>query len=170
MPKSDLDHFLQLRIPKTTMATIDHMISTHSELAALNRCSFIRKAVGFALASISAEVDSRGTDTLTSSSSAPPNTTNQILKNRFAHLVQSHGSIFVVGLTDEIQRQMFDGKTLVHSFRSGLMFFDRANHCYRRPSKFFDSGGIQISEPEKFQAEWRIHKSGENWPYPPNDD
>jgi hypothetical protein len=53
--KTDLDHALQLRLTKTTVADIDDVIATVPELCGFNRCRFIRAAVLYALASISEE-------------------------------------------------------------------------------------------------------------------
>jgi hypothetical protein len=50
--KTDLDHFLQLRLPKETVADIDDVIATASQLGGFNRCRFIRYAVRYALDSI----------------------------------------------------------------------------------------------------------------------
>jgi hypothetical protein len=57
--KSYSDHFLQLRIPKYSVADIDKVISAIAQLKGLSRCAFIRHAVCYALASISPEVDPR---------------------------------------------------------------------------------------------------------------
>ena len=53
--KTDLDHFMQLRLSKATVGEIDGMIAKTPELAGFNRCRFVRYAVGFALASLSGE-------------------------------------------------------------------------------------------------------------------
>jgi hypothetical protein len=53
---TDLDHRLQLRLPKTTVADIDDVIATVPQLCGYNRCRFIRAAVQYALASIVEEV------------------------------------------------------------------------------------------------------------------
>jgi len=53
--KTDLDHFLQLRLPKETVAEIDNAIATVPLLGSFNRCRFIRFAVGYALDSIADE-------------------------------------------------------------------------------------------------------------------
>jgi len=50
--KTDLDHFLQLRLPKETVADIDDVIATAPQLGGFNRCRFIRYAVRYALESI----------------------------------------------------------------------------------------------------------------------
>ena len=50
--KTDLDHFLQLRLPKETVADIDDVIATAPQLGGFNRCRFIRYAVRYALDSI----------------------------------------------------------------------------------------------------------------------
>ena len=52
---TDLDHRLQLRLPKNTVADIDDVIATIPQLCGYNRCRFIRCAVQYALASISEE-------------------------------------------------------------------------------------------------------------------
>jgi len=52
MQKTDLDHFMQLRLSKATIAQIDGVIATAPELSGFSRCRFIRCAVGFALASL----------------------------------------------------------------------------------------------------------------------
>lgn len=52
---TDLDHRLQLRLPKNTVAEIDDVIATVPQLCGYNRCRFIRAAVQYALASISEE-------------------------------------------------------------------------------------------------------------------
>jgi len=61
-PNSDLDHCLQLRVAKTTIATIDGVIATTPELASFNRCRFIREAVAFTLASIIGKVHATHTE------------------------------------------------------------------------------------------------------------
>ncbi len=53
--KTDLDHALQLRLPKATVAEIDDAIATLDWLGGFNRCKFIRYAVGYALDSIAEE-------------------------------------------------------------------------------------------------------------------
>lgn len=50
--RTDLDHFLQLRLSKDTVAEIDAVIATLSPLGGFNRCRFIREAVRYALDSI----------------------------------------------------------------------------------------------------------------------
>lgn len=50
--KTDLDHFLQLRVSPVTIADIDVVIATTPELSGFNRCRFIRYAVAFVLASL----------------------------------------------------------------------------------------------------------------------
>jgi Arc/MetJ-type ribon-helix-helix transcriptional regulator len=50
--KTDLDHALQLRLPKTTVAEIDDVIATVPQFCEYNRCRFIRHAVRYALDSI----------------------------------------------------------------------------------------------------------------------
>ncbi len=53
--KTDLDHALQLRLPKATVADIDDAIATVSALDGFNRSKFIRCAVLYTLASIAEE-------------------------------------------------------------------------------------------------------------------
>jgi hypothetical protein len=55
MSKTTLDHFLQLRLQKHIVNEIDEVIGTVPDLSGFNRCRFIRYAVAFALASITAE-------------------------------------------------------------------------------------------------------------------
>jgi hypothetical protein len=55
--KANLHHFLQLRLAKDTVAAIDDAISATPQMAGFNRCKFIRYAVLYALASISAQPD-----------------------------------------------------------------------------------------------------------------
>jgi Arc/MetJ-type ribon-helix-helix transcriptional regulator len=56
MPNTrDLNHFLQLRLSKHTVAEIDDAIAMVPQLCGYNRCHFIRKAVRYALASIEEE-------------------------------------------------------------------------------------------------------------------
>jgi hypothetical protein len=50
--KTDLDHFLQLRLPRSVVAEIDDVLATVPQLGAYNRCRFIRYAVYYALDSI----------------------------------------------------------------------------------------------------------------------
>jgi hypothetical protein len=50
--RTELDHALQLRLPKTTVADIDDVIATIPQLCGFNRCRFIRNAVRYALDSI----------------------------------------------------------------------------------------------------------------------
>jgi hypothetical protein len=50
--KTDLDHALQLRLRKTTVAHIDDVLATVPQLCGFNRCRFIRAAVLYTLASI----------------------------------------------------------------------------------------------------------------------
>jgi hypothetical protein len=57
--KTDLDHFLQLRVSTATITEIDAVIATTQELSGFNRCRFIRYAVGFVLASLVGKPDSR---------------------------------------------------------------------------------------------------------------
>jgi hypothetical protein len=50
MPRNkDLNHFMQLRLKKQTVAEIDDAIATAPQLCGFNRCKFIRAAVQFAL-------------------------------------------------------------------------------------------------------------------------
>lgn len=51
----DLNHFLQLRLKKQTVAAIDDAIATVPQLYGFSRCKFIRAAVQYTLASISEE-------------------------------------------------------------------------------------------------------------------
>lgn len=56
MPRNrDLNHFMQLRLSKHTVADIDDAIAVVPQLCGYNRCRFIRTAVRYALASISEE-------------------------------------------------------------------------------------------------------------------
>jgi hypothetical protein len=55
--KTNLHHFLQLRLSKDTVADIDDAIAAAPQMAGFNRCKFIRYAVLYALASISAQPD-----------------------------------------------------------------------------------------------------------------
>ena len=55
MSKTDLDHFLELRLSKNTITDIDEVISTIPALNCFTRCRFIRTAVTYALANISDE-------------------------------------------------------------------------------------------------------------------
>lgn len=50
--KTDLDHYLQLRVTKRTIVQMDNAIATVPDLAGSTRCGFIRSAIGFALASL----------------------------------------------------------------------------------------------------------------------
>jgi hypothetical protein len=50
--KPDLNHALQLRLTKETVADIDNVIATIPQLCGFNRCRFIRNAVRYALDSI----------------------------------------------------------------------------------------------------------------------
>jgi hypothetical protein len=50
--KSDLDHFLQLRLSNYTVAETDDALATVPQLVGFNRCRFIRYAVRYALNSI----------------------------------------------------------------------------------------------------------------------
>jgi hypothetical protein len=58
--KTDLDHFMQLRLARTTIAQIDSVNSTTPELTGFNRCRFIRYAIGFALESVQREASASG--------------------------------------------------------------------------------------------------------------
>jgi hypothetical protein len=49
---ANLDHFLQLRLPKETVAEIDEAIEHVPQLIGFNRCGFIRHAVHYVLDSI----------------------------------------------------------------------------------------------------------------------
>ena len=49
---TDLDHALQLRLPKHTVAEIDEVIETVPNLCDFNRCRFIRAAIRYALYSL----------------------------------------------------------------------------------------------------------------------
>jgi hypothetical protein len=49
--KSNLDHRLQLRLPKETIADIDAVIASHPQLGTMSRCLFIRYAVHYGLLS-----------------------------------------------------------------------------------------------------------------------
>ena len=50
MPRNkDLDHFMQLRISKQTVAEIDDAIATDPLFCGFSRCKFIRASVKFAL-------------------------------------------------------------------------------------------------------------------------
>ena len=56
MPRNrDLNHFMQLRLSKHTVADIDDAIAVVPQLCGYNRCRFIRTAVRYALASIEEE-------------------------------------------------------------------------------------------------------------------
>lgn len=56
MPRNkDVNHFLQLRLMKQTVAEIDDAISTLPVLCGFSRCKFIRAAVQYTLASIEEE-------------------------------------------------------------------------------------------------------------------
>ena len=57
--KTDLTHFLQLRVSKETIEHIDDVIAAMPDVAGLNRCRLIRYALQYALASISAEPNLR---------------------------------------------------------------------------------------------------------------
>jgi hypothetical protein len=58
--KTELDHALQLRIPKSTVADIDDAIATVPVLDGFNRSKFIRCAVLYTLASIAEEKGQEG--------------------------------------------------------------------------------------------------------------
>jgi len=51
----DLNHFMQLRLSKHTVAEIDDAIAMVPQLCGFSRCRFIRTAVRYALASIEEE-------------------------------------------------------------------------------------------------------------------
>ena len=53
--RTDLDHALQLRLSKHTVAEIDEVIATLPQLCDFNRCKFIRAAVQYALFSLAEE-------------------------------------------------------------------------------------------------------------------
>jgi hypothetical protein len=56
MPSNkDLNHFLQLRLMKQTVAAIDDSIATVPQLCGFSRCKFIRAAVLYTLDSLSEE-------------------------------------------------------------------------------------------------------------------
>lgn len=56
MPRNrDLNHFMQLRLSKHTVAEIDDAIAMVPQLCGFSRCKFIRAAVLYALASIEEE-------------------------------------------------------------------------------------------------------------------
>lgn len=67
--KTDLEHFLQLRLSKEAVARIDYAIATHPALHGFSRCRFIRAAVRFAFASLANE---HQTDSVKSTSPARP--------------------------------------------------------------------------------------------------
>jgi len=50
--KTDLNHALQLRLSKHTVAEIDEVIAKVPNLCGFTRCRFIRAAVLYALASL----------------------------------------------------------------------------------------------------------------------
>ena len=52
---TDLNHTLQLRLSKNTVADIDDVIATVPQLCEFNRCRFIRAAVQYALDSLAEE-------------------------------------------------------------------------------------------------------------------
>jgi hypothetical protein len=52
LTRTDLDHALQLRLSKTTVADIDEVIAIVPQFCGFNRCRFIRAAVRYALASL----------------------------------------------------------------------------------------------------------------------
>ncbi len=54
-PRTNLDHALQLRLPKLTIAYIDDAIATVPSLDGYNRSKFIRYAIWYALDSIAEE-------------------------------------------------------------------------------------------------------------------
>jgi hypothetical protein len=56
MPRNkDLNHFMQLRLSKHTVAEIDDAIAMVPQLCGYSRCKFIRAAVSYTLASIEEE-------------------------------------------------------------------------------------------------------------------
>ena len=56
MPRNkDLNHFMQLRLSKHTVAEIDDAIAMVPQLCNFSRCKFIRAAVLYTLASIEEE-------------------------------------------------------------------------------------------------------------------
>ncbi len=63
IPRTNLDHFLQLRLSKTTVAEIDHVIGTIPQLGDFNRCRLIRYAVQYVLESIAKSEDVTGAPT-----------------------------------------------------------------------------------------------------------
>jgi hypothetical protein len=50
--KTNLNHYLQLRLSADTVAEIDNAIGTVPDLCNFNRCGFIRHAIFFVLDSI----------------------------------------------------------------------------------------------------------------------
>lgn len=50
--RTDLDHALQLRLSKNTVAELDEVIAKIPQLCGFNRCKLIRAAVLYALASL----------------------------------------------------------------------------------------------------------------------
>jgi hypothetical protein len=52
LTKTDLEHFLQLRLPRAVVDEIDDAIATLPQLDGFNRCRFIRYCVRYALDSI----------------------------------------------------------------------------------------------------------------------
>jgi hypothetical protein len=60
MPRDkDLNHFLQLRLKKQTVAAIDDAIATVPQLCGFSRCKFIRASVSYTLASIEEEASTK---------------------------------------------------------------------------------------------------------------
>jgi hypothetical protein len=47
--RTDLDHFLQLRLSKETVAEIDDLIATMPQFGGFSRCRLIRSAVRYVL-------------------------------------------------------------------------------------------------------------------------
>ena len=56
MPRNrDLNHFMQLRLMKQTVAAIDDAIATVPQLCGFSRCKFIRAAVQYTLYTLAEE-------------------------------------------------------------------------------------------------------------------
>ena len=65
--KTDLDHYLQLRLSRETVTDIDGVIASAPELDRFNRCRFIRYAVNYVLTSVKKNVaGAEATDTVRS--------------------------------------------------------------------------------------------------------
>ncbi len=58
--RTDLDHALQLRLSKNTVAEIDNIIGSIPQLCGFSRCKFIRAAVKYTLYSIAEESQDGG--------------------------------------------------------------------------------------------------------------